>query len=543
MSKRVRSSGRSIPAVLAGVLLLALPGASLAAPGVACTATAHLDDAVAFGSLQVEVTYTPPDVSFDGSGSSVACTNLSAALGSFDDDDAGLVTAGFIAFGPASGPTDLMVCDVTAAAPITAGDLSVSIVDASDPSANPISPLPSASLNVDCGGSTTTTISLPVGSTTTTSTSMPPPGSCLVTFGLQDAVTLASLQLTVDYSAAGGTFEGDGAAVVCEALIPAFPSFADDDANQILNAAFISLGGFTGPIPVARCSFVADFDAPLPGDFVVTVTDASDPLLQPISPLPSVAVTSVFCVGDTTTTTTTLPVCGDGIPQAGEECDDGLANSDVLPDACRTDCTLPGCGDGVTDAGEECDDGAGNSDTQPDACRTDCTLPVCGDDVTDTGEQCDDGSANSNTKADTCRMDCTTPVCGDGVTDSGEQCDDGAGNSDVLPDACRTDCVAAYCGDGVVDGGEQCDDGASNGPGEACTSSCTVYVAICGDGNGDGKLNVTDAQYILYAAVGLVSACPMAQCDANGDAKLTVVDAQAILRKVIGIPVTLICGP
>ncbi len=50
------------------------------------------------------------------------------------------------------------------------------------------------------------------------------------------------------------------------------------------------------------------------------------------------------------------PICGDGdINQVGEICDDGPANSDVVADACRTDCTLPTCGDGVTDTGEECD--------------------------------------------------------------------------------------------------------------------------------------------------------------------------------------------
>src|SRR5437868_4180088 len=50
---------------------------------------------------------------------------------------------------------------------------------------------------------------------------------------------------------------------------------------------------------------------------------------------------------------------------------------------------LPGvCGDGVVDPGEACDDGAGNSDTAPDACRIDCSLPRCGDGVRDTGERC-----------------------------------------------------------------------------------------------------------------------------------------------------------
>lgn len=48
--------------------------------------------------------------------------------------------------------------------------------------------------------------------------------------------------------------------------------------------------------------------------------------------------------------------CGDGVLDADEACDDGAANSDADPDACRTDCLAAGCGDGVIDAAEACDD-------------------------------------------------------------------------------------------------------------------------------------------------------------------------------------------
>lgn len=60
-------------------------------------------------------------------------------------------------------------------------------------------------------------------------------------------------------------------------------------------------------------------------------------------------------------------VCGDGITTAPEQCDDGDANSDTAPDACRADCTLATCGDGVVDSGEDCDGG-------PD-CPADCGAP------------------------------------------------------------------------------------------------------------------------------------------------------------------------
>ncbi|MCB9705202.1 MAG: hypothetical protein H6711_25230 [Myxococcales bacterium] len=52
-----------------------------------------------------------------------------------------------------------------------------------------------------------------------------------------------------------------------------------------------------------------------------------------------------------------LAVCGDGVVEGDEACDDGAANADDVADACRTDCSAPRCGDGVIDPGhgEVCD--------------------------------------------------------------------------------------------------------------------------------------------------------------------------------------------
>ena len=53
-----------------------------------------------------------------------------------------------------------------------------------------------------------------------------------------------------------------------------------------------------------------------------------------------------------------MAVCGDGVRvSACEQCDDGAGNDDTLPSACRTDCRRARCGDGVIDAGEQCEDG------------------------------------------------------------------------------------------------------------------------------------------------------------------------------------------
>jgi MYXO-CTERM domain-containing protein len=130
------------------------------------------------------------------------------------------------------------------------------------------------------------------------------------------------------------------------------------------------------------------------------------------------------------------------------------------------------CGNGMLDAGEQCDNGTGNSDSMPNACRTSCLNPKCGDAVVDTGEQCDPGVL-----ATPCNMNCTMPVCGDGMVSMGEQCDNGGANSDVTPDACRTTCKRASCGDGVVDAMEACD---------AMTPTCQQCAVVSGAGGGAG---------------------------------------------------------
>lgn len=113
-----------------------------------------------------------------------------------------------------------------------------------------------------------------------------------------------------------------------------------------------------------------------------------------------------------------VPICGDGVINGGEACDDGANNSDLRPNACRTDCRRAYCGDGVVDRGEQCDDSMGNFLDRPNGCRKDCTLPRCGDGVVDNGtryspnmtftEQCDDGNRDNtdgcNTLCQKCEM-------------------------------------------------------------------------------------------------------------------------------------------
>ena len=168
-------------------------------------------------------------------------------------------------------------------------------------------------------------------------------------------------------------------------------------------------------------------------------------------------------------------LCGNGTIEGSEECDDGAANSDSAPDACRTDCRSAHCGDGVTDTGEECDRGAQNADDVPDACRTDCMDPICGDGVVDIqqGELCDLGDDNSSAPNAICRPDCQIRACGDGIWDDETEACDGpvmpAGvtcsifgyyeGSPSCSDVCSIvpeGCIGR-CGDQVVQESEYCD--------------------------------------------------------------------------------------
>ena len=101
----------------------------------------------------------------------------------------------------------------------------------------------------------------------------------------------------------------------------------------------------------------------------------------------------------------------------------------------RAEC-LGLCGNGILDPGEGCDDG---NHVGTDACTNACQAAICGDGFVRAGvEQCDDGNP-SNT--DACLDTCVPATCGDGFTQAGvEQCDDDNG---VDTDACLTSCELA----------------------------------------------------------------------------------------------------
>jgi len=138
-----------------------------------------------------------------------------------------------------------------------------------------------------------------------------------------------------------------------------------------------------------------------------------------------------------------------------EECDDGPMNKET-PDGkggCSVDCeTVSICGDGIIDDDEDCDDG---NTGDGDECPSTCLYPYCGDGIIQPGEGCDDGNKDDG---DACPSTCQPAKCGDGFTYAGvEECDDGDDdNADVGLD----DPIAAGREEtGAETGVEECDDG------------------------------------------------------------------------------------
>lgn len=120
-------------------------------------------------------------------------------------------------------------------------------------------------------------------------------------------------------------------------------------------------------------------------------------------------------------------------------CGDGICTPGDMADKCVQDCGyLPPpsvCGNGILEAGELCDNPSSELECNGAAAigngeSVECQRPVCGDGYHNTeAELCDDGNFDND---DTCVRDCQPASCGDGLVQKGvEQCDDPA-----QPDRC-----------------------------------------------------------------------------------------------------------
>ncbi len=180
----------------------------------------------------------------------------------------------------------------------------------------------------------------------------------------------------------------------------------------------------------------------LPGCFspvgsVATSTDSEASTSQPTT---GTNTTSGSATTDTSDATQSSGAdASTGFTDATASTEPGTGTTTGTTDA-TTEATSMGpavCGDGLLQQDEACDDGLNNGDNQP--CRGDCTLSICGDGLICSGcaapETCDDGNQIDD---DACDLECQTTSCGDMVVDSGEECDDG---NQVVGDGCSPRCL------------------------------------------------------------------------------------------------------
>ncbi len=208
-----------------------------------------------------------------------------------------------------------------------------------------------------------------------------------------------------------------------------------------------------------------------------------------------------------------MPVCGNGVKEGIELCDDGNA---VNGDGCEIDCTYT-CKPGTAEGDKKCNDGnpcngeercgtgnkcePGTALAEGAACGTGkmCKMGVCadiscGDGVTTAPEECDDGNVTNGDGCDSCKFSCVssdstrncaaTDACMNNGTcdDATHKCSAGTPKADGT--ACGTGmicksgaCTATSCGDGLVNGTEQCDFGTGNGAGTGCEVDCKFSCA------------------------------------------------------------------
>lgn len=177
--------------------------------------------------------------------------------------------------------------------------------------------------------------------------------------------------------------------------------------------------------------------------------------------------------------------------EGDEECDWGLGNL-LLPDSCRPNCRLPRCGDGITDAGEECDRTAVGACADAGftrgqlGCRDDCTFD------TTTCSRCGNGQAEGQDANDS-----AFEIC-DGGDVRGASCaslERGGGQLACTP-ACTLDLAGCddpvpRCGNGLPEGGETCDDQnavAHDGCSDACRTERVVCTEVVEPATSEGLL-------------------------------------------------------
>ncbi len=198
------------------------------------------------------------------------------------------------------------------------------------------------------------------------------------------------------------------------------------------------------------------------------------------------------------------PICGNGVLEVGEACDDGNAAND---DGCSSSCLPEGatdCGNGSLDSGEACDDG---NTTAGDGCSASCLVEqVCGNGNVEGTEECDDGNIADG---DGCDAQCDAEDrCGNDLREGEEECDDG---NVADGDGCSATCTLepGICGDGVFNSGEQCDDG-NKTPGDGCDEVCNLEGSVCSNGNVESGETCDDGNLTNFD--GCSNTCQTEEC-------------------------------
>jgi len=171
-------------------------------------------------------------------------------------------------------------------------------------------------------------------------------------------------------------------------------------------------------------------------------------------------------------------------------------------------CNNVACGNGLHDAGEQCDASAGDA-----KCKPDCTLAVCGNGILETPfEACDPSPADLGNCTATCTI--RPKVCGDGFITGSEQCD-GTNIPASFPAGTTCDAVTcqaivpvvAVCGDGVKAAGEVCDPKLTvNDCGRDCKAITSATCLAC-----DTSTECTDFVDCFQLAGNAVNGTPKAQ--------------------------------
>lgn len=181
-----------------------------------------------------------------------------------------------------------------------------------------------------------------------------------------------------------------------------------DGTNWIDLGPYITVNGYTGQIAadamnplVDRPAWVGSSDATA-GDRTDAMTEVSVDLGAAVTDPNAFNASALMGARIRFRLGGTFQILAGGVQGTGWGVDDIHVSHLLEPGPCTTQT----CGDGVLDAGEECDDRAYNSDSRADACRTDCVAAHCGDAVLDSGDECDDGSiADGDGCSSTCAVE------------------------------------------------------------------------------------------------------------------------------------------